>query len=268
MVAAEEMIIGLTLSTTVLILNITEVLILIGEGKNRKLKTNHQRLVASLAFSDFLVALSLTALQGYTLTLKINSTIVENFFQEIPWACVASSLFHPVLISADRLLAVRFPVKHKLQQAKMANMVFIAVIWLTTIASAIPFLFIQRSAGQRLFPASLVLALGVGMILSYVYLIRKSVSVGCIVHILKINGVREAASPCSPKEKKALRVSLAVVLCCIIFNFPFVITNVTVGKANSYVSMLLVINTIVNPVLFMFDRKLKKKKQRKKVNVK
>ena len=145
-------IVGLILSVISLIFNTVEVIILTREWKNKKPKTNCRRLLASLAFSDLLVTISLIALQGYS--LASNSTIAGKLFEEIPWACATSPLLHTALISADRFLMVRFPVKHKIQQGKMAIPVFIVSIWLMSAISVLPFISIRSSPFLRIFPAS------------------------------------------------------------------------------------------------------------------
>ena len=178
--------------------------------------------------------------------------------QEIPWAFACSSLLHSLLISAERVWAVRFPLTHRLHQAKRINWIFIVALWFFMFCSVLPFLFNQRTTFVRVLTASVVLTFGLVIILSYLYVIRKVISKECMVHVIKVNGLRETVSPCSPKEKKVLAASFMVVSVFIICNFPFAITNIVDNYGNIYVIVLLVINAILDPLIVLFCKKSRK----------
>ena len=251
-----EDIIVLILCFLVLLLNVAETVLLIQKWNNPK--TNYQRLIFSRILSNTVFATCFVIIYGRLMIFRQETNMIKIAKQEIPWAIVCSSMLHSFLMSADRVWAVRFPLKHKVYQHQITNWLFIITVWCLTFSSVLPFLFQPRSIPLKFVTSSLVVAFGLVIILCYVYVLRKVISKECMIYVIKINGRRETVSPCSPKEKKVMTSSLLFVSIFIICNFPFAISYIATKSVTMYVIVLLILNAIMDPlILFCFRVKHK-----------
>ena len=247
-----EFISGVVLSILAFMLNSSEASFLI---RQRARKTKYQNLVLSLAVADILASSFFLV----CVTNRKDENIVRIIQQELLWFSVSSSLLHVLAISFDRLLAVRFPFKHRFWFTSQKNKILIVIVWILSFLLIAPGLALSLQTGKnnslKKISSSLVIVTGLLLILLYAYIIRRTVSKECIFQIITLkSGKKEIVSACSPREKRILLTSALIVLSFIICNFPFAIVYIVTNKRQEYLILLLIANSILNPLIYFFQR--------------
>lgn len=254
-----EFISGVVLSILAFILNSSEALFLI---RQRARKTKYQNLVLSLAVADILASSFFVV----CFTNKNDRNIMRIIQQELLWFSVSSSLLHVLAISFDRLLAIRFPLKHRFWFTCKKNMALIVIIWILSFLLIAPSLAVSLQTGKnnliKQISSSLVIVTGLLLILLYAYIIRRTVSKECIFQIITLqSGKKEIVSACSLREKRILLTSALIVLSFIICNFPFAIVYIVTKQRQEYLILFLITNSILNPLIYFFQRYYQDKRE-------
>ena len=267
MLGERELISGIVLSIVGLISNIAEVILLSCQKTRR---TKYQNMIFSLSSADIctcsfslLCFIYLNLIYGVT-SKERSDRIVFVVSNELLWFSVSSSLLHVLAVSFDRLLAVRYPVKHRFWFTHKKNKRLIIVIWVLSFLLILPTMFVHlltdRSYILQQVISSLVLLTGLLIIFLYAYIIRKTVSKECIFEIITLqSGRKEVISACSPREKRILMTTVLIVISFIVCSFPFAITYI-LTKSMNYTMLLLISNTILNPIIYFFHRYYQDKK--------
>ena len=256
-----ELLSGIVLSVIGIILNITEVALL---SRQKARRTKYQNLIYSLSSADICTCLfSLTSFiyRHAVFGARARTSPVHTVFivaQELLWFSVSSSLLHVLAVSFDRLLAVRFPVKHRFWFTHKKNKRLIVVIWVLSFVLILPaiifYLLTKRNFLVKKLISSLVLLTGFLIIFLYAYIIRKTVSKECIFQIITLqSGKKEVISACSPREKRILMTSVLIVISFIVCSFPFAITYI-LTRSRNFTMLLLISNSILNPLIYFFQR--------------
>ena len=267
MLDMSEFISGLVLGAIGLLLNITEVTLL---SHQKAKKTKYQNLIRSLSAADICTCLFFLSSYIYRHVIYAvdskseTSRAIIVVKQELLWFSVSSSLLHVLAISFDRLLAVRFPMKHRFWFTHKKNTKLIIIIWALSFLLILPAIIVysetERNYLVKQLISSLVLITGFLIILLYAYIIRKTVSKECLFEIITLqSGKKEVVSACSPREKRILLTSVLIVISFFVCSFPFAITYI-VTKSKNYTILLLLSNSILNPLIYFFQRYYQDKK--------
>ena len=259
MLEERELISGIVLGIVGLISNIAEVILLCCQKTRR---TKYQNVIFSLSSADICTCL-FSLLCFIYLNFGVTSKgrpdhIIYVIAQELLWFSVSSSLLHVLAVSFDRLLAVRYPVKHRFWFTHKKNKRLIIVIWVLSFLLILPTMLVRLHKGKSYIPqlvtSSLVLLTGLLIIFLYAYIIRKTVSKECIFEIITLqSGKKEVISACSMREKRILMTTVLIVISFIVCSFPFAITYI-LTKSMNYTMLLLISNTILNPIIYFFHR--------------
>ena len=256
---------GLILSCLGLILNTIE-LVLLYRHKTRK--TKYQHLIQSLSAADICASLFFMCLYIIKQSISKNEAQYSAVFvttHDLVWFAVSSSLLHVLAISFDRLLAVRFPLKHRFWFTHKKNTVLIVVIWVLSFLFVAPTIVVYLLTNDhhltKLLLSSLVLVSGFMIVILYAYIIRKTVSKDCIFEIITLqSGKKEVVSACSPREKRILQTSVLIVVSFFACSFPFAVLYIAKVR-NDYTTLLLLSNSILNPMVYFYQRYYKEKKE-------
>ena len=261
MSSTTERVSGIVLSMVGIVFNISEVILL---GRQKSKRTKYQNLIFSLSSADICTCVfSLSNLVYKHIVYEVNpqSKPIRAVFvitQDLLWFSVSSSLLHVLAVSFDRLLAVRFPVKHRFWFTHKMNRKLIILIWALSFLLILPTIIVYLTTGEnyivKLLISSLVLVTGILIILLYAYIIRKTVSKQCIFEIITLqSGKKEVVSACSTREKRIIMTSVMIVVCFVACSFPFAITYIATNSRN-FTILLLISNSILNPLIYFFQR--------------
>ena len=261
MILIGEFIAGITLSFIGLVFNVAEVTLL---SLQKTKRTKYQNLILSLSSAD--ICTSLFFLSSFICQRAFHDSemtrsvglIIFVIAQELLWFSVTSSLLHVLAISFDRLLAIRFPMKHRFWFTNRINKGLIIVTWLLSFLFLLPsfivYHFLPHNVVVKMMISSLVLTAGVLIIILYAYIIRKTVSKECIFEIITLkSGKKEIVSACSPREKKILMTSVLIVISFLLCSVPFAVKYI-VTQSKQYTVLLLLSNSILNPLIYFFQR--------------
>ena len=257
-------IIFIVLSFIIATLNISEI-ILILRRKNRKA---FDKFLLSLAVSDILVALSVAWFKiadlatGNTVLWLIGQNYVNILLLSITF-----SFFNLIAITADRFLAVRFPIKHRILSTEWRVNAVIVTIWslsiiFVTILSAIQFRWKDQFELALNIASGLSLLFGVVMIMVYIN----------IFHLIckrrlpsKTKMGEENKGPnrrlsVFPKGANTIErgviltgaiVTVSFIICTYPFAFKFLITQSSKNISVAF-NILVVMNSLLNPLIYFF----------------
>ena len=236
----------------IIIINLIEIAILI---KNRKRLTNYECLLLSLSVSDLLVGLSKGSV-NLLISIGIRRVVTDEE-QLIVCFSIACSLSHTVAITMDRLLAVVCPMKHRVLSTRK-NM-----IWLLIIAWSFSLLVFPISLISIkhviLSLAVLIIPISVVIIISYSFIIHKAV--------IKRRRFFSTSNSDSSEQSIKLKREINLVCMCFVISLTFIIMTVPFSisalihdNQSLNTRVLLVANSITNPLMYFFwkfiDRKV------------
>ena len=267
----------LSFSTTVVFLVIyfiEAVLILLGNSFTifvfRKRRAELKRtsyLLVNLAFPDLSLAVSISLLVGFGIRYLATNEISVDWVFIINLAleafCGAASLFSLMVISLERLYAVRWPFRHRTLSTR-SYIYSLAFVWIIAGITFILELFISR-ASRVYYHLILYLACEITMT-SLVFL---ALVIICTSYILihqqtfqnipeGLNELRRAQQ--NKKLTKTLIIVTVLSLICwipgiiitIVFNFTAIPDNIGAYAAILVVKMVQYGNSIVNPIVYTF----------------
>eukprot|EP00794_Sanderia_malayensis_P003347 gene3348-3836_t len=258
-----EFFVGIALSFTAVCLNITEAIFLL---KQKARRSNYQNVIFSLSIADIFAGIFFTVRyvvkyyhEKHTDGKNHETDTVIAITEETLGFSITSSLLHVIAISFDRLLATRFPIKHRLWYTNKKNRWLIIVVWtlsfILLLPSILTYLLLRKMHILNIIISWLVLAGGCLMAVLYAYIVRRTVSKACMIEIITLqSGKREVISACSPREKRILFVSISIVASFVVCSFPCAIRYIIKQNYNALI-LLLLANSIINPVIYFFQRR-------------
>ena len=262
----ERKILFITLSSIIAILNVYEI-VLIVRYKNRKA---FDKLLLSLAVSDLVVALTVIAFKlADLLTGNKVAWLDGTNFANIFILSISFSMSNLIAITADRFLAVRFPIKHRiLLTGRRVNAVIIT-IWSLCIVSVTIYSLIQFKWRDQMeislnMASGFILLYGVAMIVVYInilYLICKRAVPGKnrIGEEIKVTNQRPALVLKGPNmtERGVFITGAIVTISFVICTYPFAI-DFLIKQSGEKVSIaskiLMLLNSLFNPLIYFFKR--------------
>ena len=266
---SEIAIVFITLSSIIAILNVYEI-VLIVRYKNRKA---FDKLLLSLAVSDLVVALTVISFKlADLITSNTVAWLDGTNFANIFILSISFSMSNLIAITADRYLAVRFPIKHRiLLTGRRVNAVIIT-IWSLCIVTVTTYSVIQFKLGVQMelslnMASGSILLYGVVMIIVYInifYLICKRTVPGKnrIGEESKVTNWRRRLALVlngpNMRERGVFLTGAIVTISFIICAYPLAIDFLIKqsGMLSIVSKILLLLNSLFNPLIYFFKRYL------------
>ena len=260
-------------SIVVILVNAIQICHLFRKGNK---KTSHEMLIFSLALSDFLVGILTFAFKlGFILSLSkiinlLRQEVIDlNTYATIPILfSISSSLFHIFGITMDRYIAVRYPFQQKVWITRSRTRLFTIISWLLSLtAASIPVLVVLCHVGNTSLAEKRVkiiffasgLSVNCLLLSSYLPIVRRAVYGTGYDGKRRNRGTDEA--DISKKEKRLIGVCFAIVLCFFVCMVPFSIEVFLPDDESVYSCMLLLSNSMLNPLIYFYGRYIEKTKK-------
>ena len=244
---------GIACPLTVLL----NVLVIVAVITRRRLQSHPNILLACLAATDLMVGLlvlplditiKILLLQGKTFNEFCETVLTFTFVFLI---CCVSSLFHLVLISAERYLAIKHTFAHESIVTKARLLLASALAWLLTIPHIV-------------FPRKGVLVVVGGIIVSSIVLFQVLVYREARRHEQQIlfQQVPEEARAKFKREMKALKLTTIIIVVLVVSIFPALILAIvefslgenfsvnTRSAVRHLAFMLVILSSLLNPVVY------------------
>ena len=257
-------IIFITLSFIIVTLNISEIVLIL----RRKKRKAFDKFLLSLAASDILVALSVASFKLADLvTSNTVLWLIGQNYVNILLLSIKFSIFNLIAITADRLLAVRFPIKHRILSTEWRVNAVIVTIWSLCIVSVTILSVIQFRKKNQI---ELVLNIASGFILLF-GLVMTMVYIN-IFHLIckrrlpsktkmgqESKGLNRRLS-LFPKgvnmtERGVILTGAIVTASFIICTYPFAVVffiTQSSKKISVVFKILVVLNSLLNPLIYFF----------------
>ena len=254
----------IALGILVFLTNLVEVLLIL----RKKQRSTFEKLLLSLAFSDLLIGLVITAIKALDFVPKKQLRLKEDAF---PIVFNISSLFsmkNLLIIAIDRFLAVRYPIKHRVLVTGRRVNIAIIIIWIAILVIGVGLNIILLTGlnldrDYFMYLSSIVIIFS-GILISFLYI--------CILRVIFTRSARakedargengtvkqQGTSPVNGSnntERIVACYSCVVAASFIICTYPFAIEYLKTRSAfaMSFASKLLIfINSLLNPFVYFF----------------
>lgn len=259
---------SIILSVTAFFSNIAEIAILLKRGKQR---SRPEDVLLSLSVSDVLVGvgfLSTTVVRMSRKSLTPDTNFVFNTASSIFLAfSICVSIFHILVIAVERVYAVRFPLKYRVNMTRKLTRRVIIGIWLFTMLVlsmlTMPiylhwsFIRLKRYTGFMILVAGFVITVAYGYL---THLLRQRYRVVTRQHLATGN---DPSRNVERNWNSLLAVVLAVVY--VLLSFPaaiFWVTGIVPGVTQA--EWLIILNSALNPFFYFWKSYLSRREERKR----
>ena len=231
-----------------------------------KHRSTFEKLLLSLALSDVLVGIAVVVFKILDFILGDQTWLQEENFIVVFIMSALFSLQNLLVITIDRFIAVKFPIKHRLLVTGRRVNILIVLIWVVTcllgiVLNLILILGLHIDTDYFMLLSSiLIISWGVLMPIFY----------GCILKVVftrqtaaKMN-VEDSTVPnrlqkgfrgLQKSERAVLFSSVLVSVSFVICTYPFAIEYIKTNEDVSLASSILMIsNSILNPIIYFFSR--------------
>ena len=234
----------------------------------KKHRSTFEKLLLSLALSDLLVGIAVAIFKILDFILGDQDWLKEDAFIVVFIMSALFSLKNLLVITIDRFIAVKFPIKHRLLVTGRRVNMLIVLIWVVTCLLGIVL--------------NLILILGLNIHIRY-FMLLSSVSIiswgvliplfyGCILKVVFTrqtaakmnvedssisNRLQKGFKGLHKSERTVLFSSVLVSVSFVICTYPFAIEYFETGRTRrmSLASRILIIsNSILNPIIYFFSR--------------
>lgn len=236
-------------------LNIIEIII-IKRGKD-ELKT-YEQLLLNLAIGDLLVGISSVC---YAVVLAFEIPFARNIFLFMASFTLCASLLILLLIGVDRLMAIRYPLKHMAWVASNYIKISLILIWvfiaLESTASCITLLLVPdiQGSAKDIFNDKLPLFVCVACVL--LTILYSGIVYTGIRRRNDAHRLHGDVAQCSCSKDKALIVTCVLVVATFILCTLPPMLQILLGR-DSTLELMLVANSGLNPVVYFFKRPLQR----------
>jgi len=246
-------------------------LVIVAIKTKRRLQTRSNILLASLAGTDLamgltsqptFIAVQISRLAGGSLSAY--GTLYDITIYILVRVLCLASLFHLVLISADRFVAMKCSFQYHTIMTKFRITVAVACSWLVAVACSI---FNKVSPEIRIVPIMTAISL---VVIIYCH---GSVYFVCRRHLIQIKSVQPSQEVAAKflEEKKAWKTTGIVmggVFMCYILGFLSVLLSI-ISPANKKIlhtllpvtlyGSFIILNSLLNPVIYCWRSKVIRK---------
>ncbi|XP_065057650.1 trace amine-associated receptor 1-like [Rhopilema esculentum] len=243
----------LLVSLAVIVTNSFEIKILLAR---RKHFVPYEQLLLSLSVADLLVGASWLLVTVIDLTASsVLSLAVEKNISIPYWCSILLSMTHVYMLTADRFVAVLFPLRHKIHVTNRFATVLILFAWFSSAGVTASLVITISLVGVKYYLADFAFSTLSGMILVYTFIIYKVV----IRQKNAANGAVNHASQRQARERRLVYVCLTVTVSFCICTTPLMYTK----ENNMYqtffvVDLALILNSLFNPFIYYFWKLIEK----------
>ena len=246
-----------------LLLNAVEIVILTSGWKKLSI---FEMWLFNLAASDALVALNLLIFESIRFSTNKNGglfDVARGLAGFIGHFSVFSSIMTITFIGIDRLIAVKYPLKHKFWVTKKRAMIAISVLWAGNIVYSIiePLVVDAKNGDQysarkgfRLLDSFVIVIMGLIFVLAYSLIIYSTVIRWKSLN-LNSNNANQAIKI---QNIVVLSTCVLVVITYMICFLPYAISYL-LGRqfdTHDYAAMLIYFNTVLDPLVYFFKKYL------------
>ena len=128
----------------------------------KKYATNFEKSLMSLSFADILTSITLIFLASVELKFDISLFLCINIFLNLS---ITTMFNHTILIAAQRLIAVVYPLKVKIILSKRRFHVLLALTWISACVYGIGIVFVMKHFVR--LDSYIILVSGIILIISY-----------------------------------------------------------------------------------------------------
>ena len=252
----------------IIVANIVEIVYI----SRNKHKNTFEKLLLSLAISDLLVGITATVYKTSDFLLGKKPWLNEEVAATVFMFSSIFSLKNLLVLTTDRFLAIRFPIKHRILVTARRTNILIISIWVVSgvggVGSNLILIFGLKTGNDYFMMISAVLIISIGAIISIIYC--------CIIRFLLTRQVIVTAKPGDEKvlqrikglfrdpqkaERTVLLSCIIVTVTFIICMFPFAIEYLRYRNAEKLTfasKMLIILNSLLNPFVYFFNNFLRK----------
>ena len=243
---------------------IANTIVLILLYKRGKMRSVFDITVGSLVTSNLLISIAFLANTALFLTILKSDTwsgsilrILAIFF-DFSIFCFIVSLLHIILITFERMYALFRPIQYRQKVTKRHAKMYIAAIWMTSLAIIIINMFAFTNRKAETFDKVLgILTLASGAILCVLY--------GTIA--IKVVHLKRQSTLKWRKERLVLINSLAVTVSFLACLLPFSISLIwydTMQKYSYVLASFIAVKLLLDPVLYFYVSFWKSKREAKR----
>ena len=266
-----EDIIFIVTGIIVTMVNIIEIVVIV---RGNKIHKPFEKLLLSLAAADILVAVSVTTLR--TVSLATEGRVVwlqGRMFSIILLSSMNFSGCNLVVITVDRFLAVKYPLKHQVYMTGRRMNIAIVIVWVHSVIAALLSLYAVYLAevdiNRALFiPLSIgCLAFSFLLLVAYASIVHTSCASRAMTQVTDGRPThRQIVNSFFSDQYKTERnifytcclVSVTFILCTDPFAIEFLIKS-DVGKVSFASNFLLFLNSLFDPFIYFFKGYLERK---------
>ena len=272
--------INLSFGLLIALLNVVEIIII---TKIKRKKKIYEILLLSLSVSDCLFGLSNAfASIIYIANICRLKEMVETAYT-LYMFFVLTSIFHLLLITADRLLAVLKPLKYRTYISRRRLYVFLAILWIlaVTISGLLQilqdftntfqtsrtlnqsfvethtplrnYLVVRKVVRETLnsFKSDMQLVLSITIIVADVTIVASY-----FVIIFLTTFRRKKISSSLKKSSRLSTICVVIAATFVLFTLPYAVARFTIGAANFWGNFILVLNSGMNSIVYFFRVKI------------
>lgn len=256
------------------ILNCLEIIFLVRRSVGFK---PYEKILLSLAVSDLLVAVATTIFKVFdSINFFELKWLNEGFFSVILVLSSSCSTCNLFVLTVDRFLVVKYPLKHHVYATSSRMSSVIVTIWVLNfgLLSVLAYELSKGNLSEEflIYPTAIViLFFGVGMVIVYLYIARRS----CISGRMSTNSTAGPAKPATVrlffsqqyrKERHIFYTCCLVAITYMLCSYPFAIEYLIRrdAEAITYISRFaLFSNSFFNPLVYFFKGYLDRKRRQR-----
>ena len=270
--SATEDIIYIITGIIVTIVNIIEIVVIV---RGNKIHKPFEKLLLSLAAADILVSVSVTILKTVSLATEGRVAWLRGrTFSIILLSSMNFSGCNLIVITIDRFLAVKYPLKHQIYVTGRRMNIAIVIVWVHSSIAALLSLYALLHNAKVDINRVLFIPLSIGCLL-YSFLLL--IAYASIVHTSCVSRAMTQVTDGRPTHRQIMNsffsdqykternifytsclVSVTFILCTDPFAIEFLIKS-DVGKVSFTSNFLLFLNSFLDPFIYFFKGYLERK---------
>ena len=255
----KEQIAIILISSPILFLNIAEIWIIL---KKKKILSNYERILLSLAIADALVSVAVVSGHSYELAIlqsgsfkKDKDWTKEKTYVEFGvWFSILASMMHVLGLTVDRFIAIQYPFRHKIWITKTRMQIFLAVTWFVSLTSISLLMFLLNLLTLKLVASYFAMSFSIVIAVAYILIVKKVLvdQNKTLGGVASLNTASQQREQQKKKEHRLVITCLIIVLAFLISVVPFSLYMMVGKKEVVYVCILLICNSMANPLIFFY----------------
>eukprot|EP00795_Rhopilema_esculentum_P003425 gene3425-1794_t len=209
---------------------------------------------------------------GKTITEREQELLGEDIFSILLSSSVMLSIVNLFVITVDRFLAVKYPLKHHVRSSVVNTNAIIGMIWLLEVGKSIALLYLsvkQKIEEQVLLYSTAVsiIAFGLFMTVVYMYIVHRSCARRTMLNSQgATHGQIVNSFFCEDfkKERHIFYTCCLINFTFIICSYPFAIQYLVTVSADpeeyTISRLMLFLNSTLNPLVYFFKGYLERRK--------